>query len=409
MLGALADLGITVETNRRVLIVDDEPENLDVLEALLESEFEIVRASTGLQALAVLEKHGPVDLVISDQRMPGMTGVELLGRLSILYPNTIRIVLTAYADVEPIAEAVNRGSVYRFLLKPWEPGPLRQTVRDGLALQTQRTLLTRLMDGLAEKRAALSRAITERERAHHQLVAADRITSLGRITSGITHDINNQLSAMVFLVEALRAPGQTKALREAAEAAVGSLEALLVLIQDVNAFARSRTIEIQPQAVALGELLRDTVKLLVLEPGLGDAEGRVRVELGASAAWLDPARVRQALLALLRNAFLASPGGSEVTLLARASRPDSDASGSGESGLAIEVLDRGHGLTAEAAARAFEPFFSGFEPKGLGLGLGIADLVARAHGGSLSLESRSTGGTRAVLSFPPGPLSAGAS
>ena len=103
-----------------VLIVDDEPRVLDALEAILAAEFPVVRASHGDEALAVLERQ-EVAVILTDHRMPGMTGVELLRRSQDIAPHAIRIVLTAFTDVDNLMEAINTGRIYHFIPKPWDP------------------------------------------------------------------------------------------------------------------------------------------------------------------------------------------------------------------------------------------------------------------------------------------------
>jgi two-component system, NtrC family, response regulator HupR/HoxA len=111
-----------------ILIVDDEPRVLDALEAILAAEFRVVRAGGGEAALEVLARDR-VAVVVTDYRMPGMTGVELLRRSQEHAPDTVRIILTAYTDVDSLMEAINTGRIYHFVPKPWEPNELLVIVR----------------------------------------------------------------------------------------------------------------------------------------------------------------------------------------------------------------------------------------------------------------------------------------
>jgi two-component system response regulator HupR/HoxA len=111
-----------------VLIVDDEPRVLDSLEAILAAEFRVLRAEGGPAALALLARE-PVAVIITDYRMPGMTGVELLRQSQDVQPDALRIVLTAYTDVDSLMEAVNTGRIYHFVPKPWDPKALMVVVR----------------------------------------------------------------------------------------------------------------------------------------------------------------------------------------------------------------------------------------------------------------------------------------
>ena len=111
-----------------ILIVDDEPRVLDSLEAVLAAEFRVLRAGHGEEALARLAAEPDVAVIVTDHRMPGMTGVELLRRSQDL-TDAVRIVLTAYTDVDNLMEAINTGRIYHFIPKPWDPHGLLVIVR----------------------------------------------------------------------------------------------------------------------------------------------------------------------------------------------------------------------------------------------------------------------------------------
>ena len=138
------------------MIVDDEPANLRLLERLFRRDYSVVTASSGEEALRLLEQHD-VALLVTDQRMPGMTGIELLKRTAEFRPHTVRIVLTGYTDVTALVEAINCGQVYKYVTKPWDNDELKLTVsralehyetgksRHELALTNQR-LVSRLKE-----------------------------------------------------------------------------------------------------------------------------------------------------------------------------------------------------------------------------------------------------------------------
>jgi len=114
-----------------MLIVDDEPANLRTLARLFREDYEVLTAESGDDALALLGQHD-VALLITDQRMPGMTGIELLKKTVPLRPRMVRIILTGYTDVDALVEAINCGQVYRYVAKPWDNEELRLTVKRAL-------------------------------------------------------------------------------------------------------------------------------------------------------------------------------------------------------------------------------------------------------------------------------------
>jgi response regulator RpfG family c-di-GMP phosphodiesterase len=113
----------------RMLVVDDEPDNLDLLYRTFRRDFNVLRAESGQQALDVLAEHGEVAVIISDQRMPEMKGTEFLSKTVPEFPDTVRIILTGFTDVEDLVDAINAGQVYRYITKPWDPEELKRVVQ----------------------------------------------------------------------------------------------------------------------------------------------------------------------------------------------------------------------------------------------------------------------------------------
>ena len=120
---------------RTLLLVDDEENIVAALRRLLRSEgWRVLSATSAEQALQLMARH-EVDVILSDQRMPGMTGVELLRRARQLYPDTIRLVLSGYTELQSITDAINEGAIYKFLAKPWDDEQLRAHLREAFALK----------------------------------------------------------------------------------------------------------------------------------------------------------------------------------------------------------------------------------------------------------------------------------
>ena len=111
-----------------ILLVDDEPEILFSLRGLLRREFDLHTAESGAEALEILHRQ-PIHVIMTDQRMPEMTGVELLRRAQGECPEAIRIVFTGYADIKAVIDAINQGQIYRYLTKPWDPDELRAVLQ----------------------------------------------------------------------------------------------------------------------------------------------------------------------------------------------------------------------------------------------------------------------------------------
>jgi diguanylate cyclase (GGDEF)-like protein/PAS domain S-box-containing protein len=116
--------------SRTLLIVDDDPQVLASLQRMLDDEgYIVLAAADGHEGLELLAKN-PVQVILSDQRMPGMSGTEFLCRVKALYPDTVRMILSGYAELEAVVEAVNEGAIYKFFGKPWDAEQLRAQIRD---------------------------------------------------------------------------------------------------------------------------------------------------------------------------------------------------------------------------------------------------------------------------------------
>ncbi|WP_413166506.1 response regulator [Capilliphycus salinus ALCB114379] len=137
----------------KILVVDDEPDNLDLLYRTFYRTYKVLRADSAPQALEILAEEEDVAVIISDQRMPQMSGTELLSVAATQYPDAIRILLTGYTDVEDLVEAINSGQVFKYVTKPWEAEELKAIVNQ--ALETHNVLKTRTEE--------LKRALNQKE------------------------------------------------------------------------------------------------------------------------------------------------------------------------------------------------------------------------------------------------------
>ena len=165
-----------------ILYVDDERGNRVVFEQSLQAEFNLVTAQNAAEALEVLERQETA-VIVSDIRMPSMTGDELLRIVKERFPQVIRMVVTAYADVDPILRAINEGLVARYIIKPWIRAELVQVLRWAIEAWT-----------FSRDSATL----------HRRLLETERLATLGSIASMLVHDLKQPLMSLLVNVEHLR-------------------------------------------------------------------------------------------------------------------------------------------------------------------------------------------------------------
>lgn len=148
-----------IDGKLKLMVVDDEPDNLALLYRTFRRDFEVVRAESAIAALKILDEQGEVAIIISDQRMPEMLGTEFLSKTVDRYPDTIRIVLTGYTDVEDLVEAINAGKVFKYITKPWIPDQLKVVIQQ--AGETYRIVKQRTNElRRALRRESLFNAVT---------------------------------------------------------------------------------------------------------------------------------------------------------------------------------------------------------------------------------------------------------
>jgi response regulator RpfG family c-di-GMP phosphodiesterase len=145
-----------------LLIIDDEPNVCDSVHDLLRREFRVLKANSAQEGYRIMQEE-EVHIVMSDQRMPQITGVELLARVKSKYPQAVRMLFTGYADLESIIAAINQGHIFGFLKKPWQPEELESAVRQAAQEYDRLTQAAREREELLEEIASLQHRVSTLE------------------------------------------------------------------------------------------------------------------------------------------------------------------------------------------------------------------------------------------------------
>jgi response regulator RpfG family c-di-GMP phosphodiesterase len=172
----LTETVFNMPTSRHcLLIVDDEPHVCDSVHDLLRREFRVLKANSAQEGCRIMQEE-EVHIVMSDQRMPQVTGVELLTKLKVRYPHAIRMLFTGYADLESIIAAINQGHIFQFMKKPWQPEELQAAVRQAAAEFDRLEAAAHEREHLVGEVGALKERVTtlETEVRHLQQATANR-------------------------------------------------------------------------------------------------------------------------------------------------------------------------------------------------------------------------------------------
>jgi signal transduction histidine kinase len=369
--------------SKLVLFVDDEEENLTVFEATFESEFEIATALSGEQALALMREQ-EVAVLLVDQRMPGMTGAQLAARVRTEFPDTIRMLVTGYADHVAVRAAINEGHVLRHLQKPWDEAEMRAALREALDLHG----MTRRL-----------------QQAEKRLIQTERTYAVGVIAASIAHELGNALTIADGNVERARGHVQVlgslrardsetgaavRALEEALSAAAAGLATVRDIVRDLK---RTSTTRADDEATDLAEVVTLTLKCLG-----GELRTCTQLQLDTHAVpKVRGSRIKlgQVVLNLLLNAQQALPTrpAAENLITVRLLPEGSDR-------VQLEVEDNGVGIPAETLKRIFDPFFTTKEDSGTGLGLAISRAILTEVGGTIAVRSTPGQGARFTVTLP---------
>ncbi|HZL41797.1 MAG TPA: hybrid sensor histidine kinase/response regulator [Verrucomicrobiae bacterium] len=373
-----------------ILYVDDEEKSLKSLARAFEDQFRILTAINAQDGLKLLQEQGEnIGVLMTDQRMPGEKGVWLLERARQLYPRVIRILATAYSDMDAAISAVNSGAIYKYVTKPWDPPQLEQTLKrslDFFMVQRERDQLLR------EKMSVL-----------HNMMIADRIVSLGLLAAGLSHHIRNSLVAVKTFLDlapakmaeekmdlaGLRNPDFWKEYYQNVQGQLGKINGLL---KDLWTASEKPSFEFSDEVQ-----VRDVVNATIeeLKPNFVAKKIEVQNDVPEALPMLkvDKPKFHRLFELLLRDEISALPPGSRVTLTATRLE--------GKAGIQIQVSDDGPGMPKEALRLVFDPFVVRSDtPMEYGIHLMACYFIVHHHGGKIEARSDNGHGTTFTIRMP---------
>lgn len=383
----VARYGVKDLLSGSVLLVDDDGPNLDVLGAVLDSSYRVHTALGGAEALGILDRH-PVDVIVTDQRMPEMTGVELLAKVRTLRPDVAGIVLTAYTDSPAMMSAINEAGVYRFLTKPWQASAIQDAVARACSHVYQMRAIRRLVDLVSTRNEELARTLDELRATQQMLLHLERLGTMGRLASGVTHDLRNFLMGLSLIEQEVMTREVAPDLRDAVTVGLAGVRNLLHTLETLNQYARNGKLGVAMEPLSPAAVVRDaaTVLRMDMEFRLRRFEMRLAPDLPDIVG--DHRKLTQVLVNLLRNAVQATTAGQLVAI---------EATRLPTGGVLIAVEDEGPGVPLPERERLFQAFVSSKGDEGMGMGLYMARLVLESHGGRIGYRDRAGGGARFEL------------
>ncbi|MCU0560772.1 MAG: response regulator [Desulfobacterales bacterium] len=372
-----------------ILLVDDEADfRVVIAKRLGRRGIRVHEAPGGEEALRLLEET-PLDVVVMDIKMPGMSGIDALRRIKERHPVAEVILLTGHANTQDGVDGIKSGA-FDYLSKPVE---LEHLIRK----------ITQAHNKIGRFRSARQEA-EFRERVKQQMVVAERLVALGTMASGVAHEINNPLAiiqdAAGWLRQILAKPEMEDMPRrgdfeKALDRIHNAVQRARVVTHQLLQVVRTQSTELSDptrmRAVDLKQLVEESISLVESEAESKGIKILVESAEPPPSAWTDPYQLLQVLLNLLANSIQATGAGGRITIALRASLEEAK----------VEVNDTGSGISKENLNRIFEPFFTTKGVgEGTGMGLYVSWGIVSKLGGLIAVESQVGQGSTFTITLP---------
>lgn len=372
-----------------ILYVDDEMKSLKYFEAIFEGLAPIYLANSPEEGFAVFqEHHARIGVVISDKKMPGESGIELLKRMRKVDPKPLRFLVTAFSDLDAAVDALNDGLLYSYLTKPWDPDDLENRLSKALShfcLERERELLIR-----------------EKTEAFQQLLMADKAASIGILSAGLNHRLRNALTVLRTFYDLLPFQLQDEIEGEPKDRAFwcdfyeevgGQIERMTSILSNLSEGTKMSSLRLEGE-IDLAATLRDAGELVL--QGRPDIRFKLDAPEDLPLIQGDAQKLAQMARFLFEEARSVLKRGGEVEIFL--------SSIDGGRDVQVMFLDNGDPVPEEDLPRLFDPFYvRANQPEELGTNLMACYLTVFHHGGTIRAERATDGRNAVIFSIPVSP------
>jgi signal transduction histidine kinase len=384
---------LAMKPRHSILVVDDEPDVVRSVKDLLRLDYKVYTATSPDEGMQILQENA-IDVIMTDQRMPEMTGVEFLKRARDPHPDATRLLFTGYADISAVIAAINQGNVYRYIAKPWDPDELQTIIREACERHDLIVQRKQLIDDL--------------EQANKELREANALKDA--FIQVASHELRTPLSiAMGYSELAARDKNAQPPLKDYLQRVNRALKRLSYLINQITTMLEAGQFEqrLNLRDVEVADVIREAVEDVRPFVELRHQQLALDMPEKLRVVSIDADKIRDAVNHLLLNAIKFTPDGGKITVAAHAD---------GE--VSIKVSDTGCGIDPAHLPRIGEAFFTGYDVthhssghfehgrQGLGLGLSVVKSFVALHGGKLDISSELQCGTTVTMTLPTNPAPA---
>jgi two-component system sensor histidine kinase/response regulator len=381
------------------LFVDDEPRILKAIGRVVRREpYQVLFAEGGAQALEMMGRT-PVQVIVSDLNMPEMDGLTLLKTVCRDHPETIRIVLSAVTELDPILEAIHEGSIYRYITKPYEPRELLLILGQALNVWQDKKERRDLQAQLAEQNRLLETRVKERTT---QLMAMQRPAELGRYAAQIVHNLKGPLQSIIgytALAKMSLASGNQcpETITEHLNRVESAADNLALIVSGILQHAKNPD-RFDNQWIQLNKVIEDELQFFDANNLFKyEVEKQIHLDEALPLIWANSLHIRQILANLIHNALDAMEGSPTKQLTLSTSIEKNE--------VCISIADTGTGIDADILPLIFQPDFT-TKPldKGTGLGLASVKTMVESYGGRIEVRANDPHGAIFVVCLPVSPF-----
>lgn len=392
------ETNVMSEKEHNLLIIDDEVEITKSLMRQFRRKYNVYSTTSAAEGFEIMEKE-KIQVILSDQRMPGMTGVDFFSRIKDKYPDALKLILTGYTDIEAVIGAINDGQVFRYVTKPWNPNELDTIVNEAFEKYELITNNRRLMHSLQDANQNLEEKVKARtlelERLNTKL--SELNSEKNRYIGMVAHDLRNPIGIAESFAEILiddyddiPKPTQLEYLGHINQSCSFSLNLIRDFLDtskieagifDLN-LIKSEYLNFVKGSILQNEILaKNKSQKIIIKSNCEDL-----------ITTIDKNKIQQVLNNLLSNAIKYSMPHTQIVI---------DVS-ENPSEIITRIIDQGQGIPEEELSKIFQPFQTTSvkataNEKSTGLGLAIVKKIIESHHGELKVES--TVGTGSTFSF----------
>lgn len=384
-----------------LLIIDDEVEITKALTRQFRKEYNVFSANNAEDGFLIMEKE-KIQVVLSDQRMPGLTGIDFFSRIKDKYPDALKLILTGYTDIEAVIGAINEGQVFRYVTKPWNPDELDSIIKEAFEKYELITNNRKLMRSLQDSNQNLENKVKARTQELEKLNT--RLSELNieknRYIGMVAHDLRNPIgiaeSFSGFLIEDFDEIAKESKL-EYLGYINNSCSFSLKLIHDFLDVSKieSGIFDLNMEEMEYLAFIKESIIQSEILAKNKSQKILINTNISSIKACLDRNKIQQVLNNLLSNAIKYSFPDTRIVIEITETASE----------IVTKVIDQGQGIPEEELSKVFHPYQTTSvkataNEKSTGLGLAIVKKIIEAHHGNIGVESEVGKGSTFWFSMP---------